>query len=298
MLDFTRGDAAALLDETVAPVVTELRTHGVSPDALMLYGAVCRDLLHAAAGHVSRLRRTGDLDLAIVVTDLEAYRELTQSLQGPHGASAYRFLIRGRPVDLIPFGGVERPRGVGPCQENVLGYQEVHAGARPISSQHPDLGVRVPSVPGYVALKLSAWAHRRDVRDAEDLKYALFWYRENPDVVDRLYDLEADVDVVEQLAGRPEAGLVHLLVRDAHAVLGTEAAAGLRDLWSAEAPNAVARVAPLARAWAKADLDGWRLTAREPVDLAAHVDLAVMLLSPVTLLSVADADRTAESIDL
>lgn len=113
-MDFTRAETT--LRDAVAPVVEELQRTGADIADLMLLGAVCRDVLHQAAGHRSTLRRTGDLDLAIAVSSWESYDAITSGLMRVRNGTNIRFLVAGTPVDLVPFGEVESPDGRVPRQ--------------------------------------------------------------------------------------------------------------------------------------------------------------------------------------
>lgn len=144
LIDFGSAAVDRIPTDTVAPVVAELQDRGADPDAMMLVGAVCRDVLHAGSGQHSVLRRTGDLDLAIAVGDMATYRRVVASLDGPGSGSDYRYVVASRPVDLVPFGGVESPEGVGPARENLLGFQQVFDRAHRVALASSSVSLRVP----------------------------------------------------------------------------------------------------------------------------------------------------------
>jgi predicted nucleotidyltransferase len=184
--------------ERLAAIVDRLTATGdVAAASLMIVGARCRDLLHAAYGHAVQLRATNDFDVAIATPDLGAYERLTSKLTSVAGTNGVCFRLDGYAVDLVPFGDVEDPAGtVRPGRRsdglNVWGFREVYDAAMPLS-----LGgghtMRLPNAAGFIALKMAAWIDRsehRDFRDAADLAVGCYWYAEDEDVRERLHGTE------------------------------------------------------------------------------------------------------------
>jgi predicted nucleotidyltransferase len=215
-LDFTRAEAT--LRDVVAPVVTELELVGVDPGDLMLVGAVCRDVLHLAAGHTSSLRSTGDLDLALAVDGWATYRRITGQLEPIRELSPIRFRVAGVAVDIVPFGDLEDPDGQVPTTPhdvpmNVVGFQDVSRTATSVGLPGGST-IRVPTIPGFTVLKLSAWASRSrtgDYKDGADLARG----------IQRLEHAELDEPVAA----------VMLLIGDALDFLSPAGRQGLRSLW-------------------------------------------------------------------
>ncbi len=149
----------------------------------MLVGALCRDVLHREEGHNFVLRRTGDLDLALAVDGWERYDEVIHELPGVSASTQIRYDLAGMKVDLVPFGGVEHPDGAVPLSAgaaplDVLGFRDVWEDAREVTLGD-GLAIRLPTVPGYVALKLASRAARStfgEHKDAGDLACASYWY--------------------------------------------------------------------------------------------------------------------------
>jgi predicted nucleotidyltransferase len=125
---------------------------------LMVLGAHCRNLIHDALGHRFMLRATEDLDLAFAIAGWETYAEIVHGLP-KLGSTGIRYAVAGTPTDLVPFGDIEDPTGVVPDSSDrdlsVWAFQEVFDGAHtlPLPSVGP---IRIPTVPGYCALKLAA----------------------------------------------------------------------------------------------------------------------------------------------
>lgn len=131
------------------------------------------------------------------------------------------------PIDLVPFGGVEKPRhtiGWPPDMSilmNVAGYEEALAAA--ISVQvAPGLAVRVASLPGLAVLKLLAWKDRgqRDPKDADDLQFLMRSYASAGNL-DRLYEIE--FAILEAADHDPDNAGVYLLGKDVGLLAGPEA---------------------------------------------------------------------------
>ena len=241
-MNFTHAEA--ILRDVVAPVVTELERVGVTPGALMLVGAVCRDVLHRAAGHTSSLRSTGDLDLALAVDGWAAYRQLTEHLDPIRIGSQIRYRVADMAVDIIPFGGLEDPDGQVPTGThdgpmNVLGFGDVWQAATTINLPGGSC-VRVPTIPGFAVLKLSAWASRSregEYKDGADLACAMFWYQNLGTVHDRLYDEEREASVLERAGLDEPLAAVRLLIADALDCLTPPRRQDLRALWATTADH-------------------------------------------------------------
>lgn len=219
-------------------VVEELLNLGdIEPDDIMVVGASCRDILHAALGHGFPLRATTDVDVAIALPAWAPFDELVQRLR-PAGDNGIRYLVREIAVDLVPFGDVEDPVGsVLPVrrdeQMDVFAFTEVFGGSLvlPLGS---DLRVRIPDPAGYCALKMSAWANRcldNEFRDGADIAAVVYWYTESAAVEDRLYGTEEGNAIllatdVDRLLASAE-----LLGRDVALRIGPERTRELKVRW-------------------------------------------------------------------
>ena len=226
----------------------------------MVVGAVCRDVLHLASGHTSSLRSTSDLDLALAVDSWSTYRRLTAQLQSVRTASQIRYVVAGTAVDIIPFGDLEDPDGQVPTGThagpmNVLGFGDVWRAAAGVDLPGGSR-VRVPTIAGYAALKLSAWASRSlvgELKDGPDLACAMFWYQRSAGVHDRLYDEAREAQVLIRAELDEPLAAVSLLVADALDCLTLPTRQDLRALWARSA----GRVDLLATCLANTRLAGW-----------------------------------------
>ena len=173
-------------------------------------GAMARDILLNGVFGLSAGRATRDVDLAVAVEGWPQFEAIKVRLVGT-GAfvsderAAERLYHRpasagrGYPLDLVPFGGVERPGNKiawppdGSVVMNVAGYGEALASAVPVEVE-PGFAVRVASLQGLAILKLIAWADRGtgDPRDAIDLATLLRRYGAAGNE-DRLYGTEIGV---------------------------------------------------------------------------------------------------------
>lgn len=176
-------------------------------------GAIARDLLLAGVFGLMTGRATGDVDLGIVVDGWPQFEAIQSCLVGTgvfirDEKRAQRLYHRPKPkgasypLDLIPFGGVERhPNEIawppdGSEIMNVAGFGEAISSAVRVEVE-PGFVVRVASMPGLAIMKILAWVDRgtADRRDASDLAMILQRYADAENE-DRLFG--ADVRVLER----------------------------------------------------------------------------------------------------
>lgn len=168
-------------------------------------GAFARDLILVHVHGFDVPRPTRDVDIGIAVRswqDFERIKErlITTGEFSPVNGVAHRLMfragrdVRGRPLDVIPFSGVEEADSVlrwppdRAVVMNVSGFAEALARAEQVQFSS-NLIVPVASLPGQVLLKLAAWLDRRSntPRDAEDLA-VLFRRYGDAGNMNRLYD--------------------------------------------------------------------------------------------------------------
>lgn len=207
-----RADLAHLLAviEQLDAVTRELRTD------YLIVGAAARDLI-LVFGHGMPVRRaTADIDIAVAVSGWAEYDALMSRFpQGP-GAPAHRLKIAGMPVDIVPFGGVERAdRTIAwpPDEDTVMSaFGMAEALSRAVLVRLADqLVCKVASLPAQMLLKLTSWEERGTAKprhDSVDIALLLTSYSA-PWNLDRLYaapDLLERFDYDAELAGAAMLG--------------------------------------------------------------------------------------------
>lgn len=227
-----------IADRVCSVLLRESR--GLDPGDLMLVGAHCRDILHASQGQNFGLLTTDDIDFGVALADWTVFDNLTQNLERA-GHTGVRFIVEGVPIDLMPFGDVEDPVGVVIPQPrdaplSVWAFREVFEQADTLAL--PTAGnVRIPSIPGYVALKLAAWLDRSawgKYKDAGDIAAAMEWYAESHDVSERLYATDVGNDILVRYDVDPVRGAAHLLGRDIAELIGPHRRSDLLARWPGE----------------------------------------------------------------
>ncbi|MGV8881816.1 MAG: hypothetical protein ACOH19_06655 [Rhodoglobus sp.] len=223
-------------DSPAGLVISELRDRIDPQLPPMLIGAEARDILHAGLGHSFTNRATQDVDLAFVVTDWQAYASLVDGLT-PIPDTGIAFRVAGMHVDLMAFGPVESPQGTltPPFRAadpiDVFGMTQVYASAQ-IATFESGIRIRIPTVAGYVALKLKAWIDRSadyNYKDAPDLGLALFWAAESSAFTDRYWD---DVELFTTWGADVGLGGAALLGCDVRQELGQEASDHIASLFT------------------------------------------------------------------
>ena len=145
-----------------------------------LMGAAARDLMLLHAHSIQPQRRTEDVDFAVMVGDWGAFAALRAALvksgdftERP-GPATHRFLHKtGLPLDIVPFGGIERadrtiewpaePGTVFDC----FGASEAFTAS--ILVQLPNgVTLRVASIPALALFKMTAWQDRKFSQRGKD----------------------------------------------------------------------------------------------------------------------------------
>ena len=200
--------AHSSLDLTDRPVLEPLAlllaavAHIADKTPVLVLGAAARDLLLVHVHGVAVYRATEDTDLALAVPSWDAFRRLrdrlVQSGDFKPDDPPHRFRFSGQRLDIVPFGGVERPdRSIvwpeGQEVMNVAGLAEALAAA--IAVRLPGgVVARVASLPAMAVLKTWAWNDRKYTtpgKDAPDLWMLLRHYADAGNR-DRLYADEGE----------------------------------------------------------------------------------------------------------
>lgn len=241
--------AFPMLSDVVAPIVDRLSALDPDLPPVLVVGAVCRDALHLAAGQSSPLRRTEDRDIGLAVDGWDHFAALAEQLVRVKSASSrIRYQVAGAKVDLLPFGApVERPDGVvtpGPRGEemSVFGFQDVGASAHQVHLPGT-VPFLVPTIPGYVVLKLKAWADRsihHEYKDGADLASAMFWYQQDDELLSyRLWEDTTGLQILEEVGFAEDEAAVRLLAADARDLLQPARQNELSQIWARGIDDAV-----------------------------------------------------------
>ena len=196
---------------------------------LLLVGAAARDLLLVHVHGVEVQRATEDTDLALAVRSWEAFLRLREALIASGGFTAddppHRLWFGDQRLDIIPFGGVERPdRSIAWPTEGA----EVMSAAGLTEALATAVAVRLPGgvsidvapLPALALLKIWAWTERRYTapgKDASDIWMFLRHYA-GAGNEDRLYGEEGEAALAAFGFDLDTAG-AWLLGRDAREVL-------------------------------------------------------------------------------
>jgi predicted nucleotidyltransferase len=213
---------------------------------VFLIGATARIILLENVFGLHTGRATRDIDFAFAVEDWDRFQAIKDRLISTSAFEqatdiVHRLIYQptgwGRrfAIDLIPFGGLERPtnRIAWPPDMsiimNVTGYRDAHASALPVEAE-PGIVISVASIPGIAVLKLFAWVDRgrEDPKDAMDLVTLLRQYSEAGNQ-DRIYE---DTAALEATGYDVELTGAWLLGRDAFAMSSPDTRAQINALFS------------------------------------------------------------------
>jgi predicted nucleotidyltransferase len=196
-----------LLVELLACVDRAMRSSGLS---YFVGGAFARDLILVHVHGFDVPRPTKDVDVGVAVRNWDDFERIKTRLVDTGEFSAVKGVahrlmfravppMRGRPLDILPFAGVEEAGAVlrWPPERavvmNISGFDEAHARAQQVRISD-ELVVGVASLSGQALLKLAAWLdrHGETTRDAEDLAILFRRYGDAGNL-DRLYEEESEL---------------------------------------------------------------------------------------------------------
>lgn len=218
-LDFSQKTDLRLLGALV-----KLVNAAAAGTPFLLAGAMARDLLLVYAHDVRSNRATKDVDLAFLVRNWDDFKAVRRKLLASgefaeiprKGIHKLRFQ-RALEVDILAFGGVERPdRSIVLPPENasemsMFGFREALDSSVTVILPD-DARVQVVPLPALAILKFSAWVERRSREPGKDA-YDLLLIIKNYAIAsgERVYDANP------YLAGSPsdyEAAGAWLLGKD------------------------------------------------------------------------------------
>ncbi|RBP62778.1 putative nucleotidyltransferase [Brevibacterium sanguinis] len=183
MIDLTGRTDIAVPEEVLAELVTACSSLDLD---LLVVGAAARDLVIHALQESDPVRATKDVDIAVAVRDYEQFTALAHRLDRTRrkGRPLHKFTVLGVEVDVVPFGGIERDRGVLFADDHLLdvtGIQEAYATS--VTVRMPQgTEIRAAAAPAQTALKILAWRdrHQANPKDGLDLGVILEALSEDP----------------------------------------------------------------------------------------------------------------------
>jgi predicted nucleotidyltransferase len=181
-----------------------------------LIGAIAKNIWIDKIHQIKPSRTTKDFDLAILISNKQAFEELKQHIikEYPFAASqSNAFLLRWRErydVDLLPFGEIENADakvvvdGSGFTSIDVPGFYEIYLNDLQNVQIENKTEFKITSLVGIVILKLLAWNDRPEARggDITDIGDILFHYFDMHDtfIYERYAYLFNEYDDLRQLA--------------------------------------------------------------------------------------------------
>ena len=232
------------LAEVVSPLQLEAAKLGAP---LFLMGAAARDVMLLQVYGIDTQRLTEDMDFGVMVRDWAIFESLRKALLASEAFEArskdatHKLWHRsGHPLDIVPFGAVERPDRTlaWPPDEHTVfdcfGMQEAMRSSHEVCLPGGSI-LRVASLPALALLKVTAWQDRKlshPGRDAGDLMLYLRHYLDC-DMYDHAAmnypDLFEAPDYVHEVAG------ARLMGRDMRQLLDEASAARVLQILRPEA---------------------------------------------------------------
>lgn len=207
----------------------------VDLDSVMLVGARARDIHQLKYRNAPPVRTTNDVDLALAVSGWGPLQAMRETYPSPID-EWQKLQIGSLPVDVVPFGGLENPPGKVPAGDgflmNVAGLEEAFESCE-IHTLSNGVRIKIPSVPGFAALKLHAWLDRHPegkYKDAKDLALILAWYEGDLETLFDEFDKVYDDDIV----GEPDRMAAKVLGSHVAELLGSNGTEILVDRFREE----------------------------------------------------------------
>jgi predicted nucleotidyltransferase len=175
-----------ILDEIEAPIRDVLC---IARTEVMLIGAFARDL--CLGRHVAPPRATTDVDLALSLPNWAAVDDLFRRCDLHFTARVDDLRIRHRetgiPVDIVPYGAIERPSGTLVLRNSDRVFNNAGIADARRLAMHRTIGstdILVPPPAVMVALKLIAWGDRMASKDVQDAGHILQHFHVGDEVWD------------------------------------------------------------------------------------------------------------------
>jgi predicted nucleotidyltransferase len=216
-----------------------------------IVGAWARDIIMEHGYGIRAPRMTRDMDIGIQVATWKQFEDIRRALIETsffrEANEPHRLISDSSIIDIIPFGGItdSGKKLSWPPEHfmvmNLLGYEEAFRHATMIRlSEQPELDALVPTIPGFLLMKLISWNDRKDRdNDAQDVFFILEHYSETNDFAD-IYeeaglmqeeDFDMDMSCI-RLLGRWMRNLADEdTARALYEIMKTEAESSNRLIW-------------------------------------------------------------------
>ncbi len=206
-----------------------------------IVGAAARDLILGQYYGLPTGVKTRDIDFGITVIDWEQYEKMKDRLVSagsffPDKKIVHRLIYKnGYPIDIIPFGSVEKSGGLiswppeYTIEMNVTGFQDAWENTVSVRLAK-GLKVRFVSLAGMAVLKLIAWHgrhHEFPTKDAVDMATLLKYYFQAGNE-ERLFN--AHSDLMETEAFDYEFAGARLLGRDMADIMSSQTKKTVLDI--------------------------------------------------------------------
>jgi predicted nucleotidyltransferase len=244
LLDLSQRPELLPLARLVGAVQAVAGPQGVG---FFLMGAAARDLMLRHVHNVEPQRLTEDVDIAVMVRDWDAFEALRTGLIASGDFTSHpgraRHKLRFKdtlPLDIVPFGGVERAdrtiawppdhRTIYDC----FGAREAFATSLTVLLPQA-VQLRVASIPALALLKVTAWHDRKHTHPGRDAPDLLLYLRSYLDCgnLDRATSEHNDLFSGDDFDY--EAASARLLARDVVALLDQAAIRRVLEILSPEA---------------------------------------------------------------
>jgi predicted nucleotidyltransferase len=187
-------------------------------------GAFSRDLILKHGYGIEPRRKTGDIDLGVEVANWEQFEKLKESLisTGQFSPTSDKKRLRCGTIliDVLPFGPItDKDKKISwPPEHEIImsmvGFEEAYEySITSRLSSHPELDIKLASLPGLAIMKLISWNEKypNRKRDAEDLLFIMNKYEEAGNT-ERLY--EEDLPLLQEERFDTKLAGTRLLGRD------------------------------------------------------------------------------------
>ena len=223
--------------QPLADVVQPLQEAAAILDApLFLMGAAARDVMLLHAYGIKTERLTQDMDFGVMVNDWAAFDALREALisggqfEARSKEATHKLWHRsGRPLDIVPFGGVEKPDRTlawPPNEETIFdcfGMREAMQSGHEVRLPG-EVSLIVPSLPALALLKITAWQDRKLTHRGRDAGDLLLYLRHYLDCDQYDHAAQDYPELFEAADYEHEVTSARLLGRDLRSLLSAEAA--------------------------------------------------------------------------